>query len=219
MFFLKTLLPLRHPSPSHCICCTLMRKHPSTGPLPSREVVDGLTPSLLQNWVRGPNTGYGISNDREDLAQAEVKVRNQIQTIFQEFPDKIQDMSTDALQTYLWESLQLEQILVGFGRTGERLNPESQVTPAQVGFRFLLQNKTKVKRNQNGNEIYLVPLGTYYCYHKRRVFSWGGFLWLNQIHFFKTEKRRLPYYTGSLSIFFNDYNGSPSVMCLLKKKK
>lgn len=85
------------------------------------------------------------------LLRLKLKYATTVQTIFQEFPDKIQDMSTDALQTYLRESLQLEQILVGFGRTGERLNPESQLTPAQVGFRFLLQNKTEVKRNQNGN--------------------------------------------------------------------
>lgn len=51
--------------------------------------------------------------------------------------------------------LQLEQILVGFQRIGKRLNPENQVTPAQMVFIFLLQNKTKVKRNQNGNETYL----------------------------------------------------------------
>lgn len=53
------------------------------------------------------------------------------------------------------ESLQLEQILVGFQGIGKRLNPESQVTSAPMLFIFLLQNKTKVKRNHDGNETYL----------------------------------------------------------------
>lgn len=74
--------------------------------------------------------------------------------VFQEFTGRIQDISTNAVQTHFWENLQLEQILVVFQGVGKRLKPESHVTPAQMFFIVLFQNKTEVKRNQNRNLTY-----------------------------------------------------------------
>lgn len=89
--------------------------------------------------------------------------------------------------------LQFEQILIGFQRVGKRLKPRSQVTPAQTVFTCLLQNKTEVKKNQNGNETYSEFPWGYTTANINVRFSveiFGGFL-LNRIHSFKTEKRRL----------------------------
>lgn len=93
------------------------------------------------------STGYRVLNAREDLLRLKLKV-------FQEFSGKIQDISTNAVHTHFWKHLQFEQILIGFPGVGKRLKPKSQVSPAQMVFICLLQNKTEVKRNQNGNETY-----------------------------------------------------------------
>lgn len=84
--------------------------------------------------------------------------------------------------------MQLEQILLGSQRTGRRLNPESQVTPAQMVFIFLLQNTTEVKKNQNGNETYIeFPWGDTIANINVR-FSVEMFFVTKSYRFFKTEK-------------------------------
>lgn len=142
--------------------------------------------------MAGPSTGYRVLSDREDL----LKLKG-----FQEFSGKTQDIFTNAVQQARFRKhLQFEQILIGFQRVGKRLKPKSQVTPAQMVFICLLQNKTEVKRNQNGNETYSEFPWGYTTANINVRFSveiFGVFL-LNQIQSFETEKRRLPYYIGSL---------------------
>lgn len=71
---------------------------------------------------------------------------------------------------------------MGFQRTDR-----SQVNPAQMVFIFLFQNKTKVKKNQNGNEIYVeFPWGDTTANLNVR-FSVEMFFVTKSYRFFKTE--------------------------------
>lgn len=142
-FFFKFLRLFSHadiPAPAIVFSALEWGSCLSAGPVPARNLMR----DWLQNWVAAPSTGSRVLNGREDLLRLKFKV-------FQEFTGKIQDISTNAVQTHFWENLQLEQSLLGFERVGKRLKSESQVTPSQMVFIFLLQNKSEVKRNQNRN--------------------------------------------------------------------
>lgn len=150
----KTLLPLRRPSPSRYVFWTSIRKHPfhrAHSQQGSCLWMDPFPAPKLSTWTQHRLQRFQWWGD---LLRLKFKYAS-IQTILKEFPDKIQDISTNIVQTYFFEKVCNLNRFCSSWKSSYWLNPESQVTPAQMVFIFLLQNKTEVKKNQNGNETYI----------------------------------------------------------------